>query len=101
MGQDISFTKVDSGNESTHIYSLNRSLTGMEIISYSDPDFNVDANSGADVLAKQPLDLGVDSISIYSNMVTINFEKEDFEKINSQVEELIVNVFRFYDEQAV
>jgi len=61
----------------------------------------VDANSGADVLAKQLLDLGVDSISIYSNMVTINFEKEDFEKINSQVEELIVNVFRFYDEQAV
>jgi len=57
--------------------------------------------AGADVLAKQLLDLGVDSISIYSNMVTINFEKEDFEKINSQVEELIVNVFRFYDEQAV
>jgi len=47
MGQDISFTKVDSGNESTHIYSLNRSLTGMEIISYSDPDPNVDAHSGA------------------------------------------------------
>ena len=67
MGQDISFEKVVSASQSSHIYSLNRSLTGMEITSYSDRDFQVDKNSGSDVLAKLLLDLGVDSVSIYSN----------------------------------
>jgi hypothetical protein len=101
MGQDISFEKVDSGNSTDHIYSLNRSLTGMEIASYDDVNFEVDKNNGADVLAKHILGLGVNSVSIYSNVITINCDSDKFKTIESKVEEVFSNLFRFYGDQAL
>lgn len=100
MGQDISFQALESGRNSTHIYSLNRSLTGMEIISYSDPEFDVDINSGADVLAKSLLGLGVDSVSIYSNVVTISCDYDRFQNLKQKIEDSLLNLFRFYGENA-
>lgn len=100
MGQDITATKIGSGHESSHIYSLNRSLTGMENAQYDDPEMTVDLNSGADVLAKKLLDAGVESVSIYSNVVTVNCEPEVFSRIEKQVDKIIANLFRFYGEDA-
>ena len=101
MGQDISFTKIDSGNDSTHMYSLNRSITGMEINSYSDPDFIVDQNSGSDILAKNLLGLGVESVSIYSSVVTINCAPSIFSENEKEIEELLTTLYRFYEVPAV
>lgn len=100
MGQDITISRIESGIESSHIYSLNRSITGMEIFTYSDPDMEVDENNGADVLAKRLLDIGVESVSIYSNVVTVNCEIEVYSKIESQISHTIENLFRFYGEDA-
>ena len=100
MGQDITAAKIQSGIESAHIYSLNRSLTGMEIATYSDPEMVVDPNNGADVLAKRLLELDVESVSIYSNVVTVNCEPEIFSKIESKGDETTQNLFRFYGEDA-
>ena len=101
MGQDINFEKIDSGDNSTHIYKLNRSLTGMEIVSYSDIEFEVDENNGAAVLAKLLLEQGVETISIYSNVVTITCDSDKFSKIRASVENIMSNLFRFYGDEAV
>lgn len=100
MGQDITATKIESGQKSSHIYSLNRSITGMENTVYDDPEMAVDPNSGADVLAKRLIDAGVESVSIYSNVVTVNCEPEVFSKIESQIDGILVNLFRFYGDDA-
>lgn len=100
MGQDITATNISSGRESSHIYSLNRSLTGMEISNYDDPEMVADPNNGADVLAKRLLNLGVESVSIYSNVVTVNCEMEVFSKIEDEVKSTLENLFRFYGDEA-
>lgn len=96
MGQDITISSIESGSTSSHIYSLNRSLTGMEIVNYSDPGMDVNQNYPADVIAKKLLDLGVESVSIYSNAITVNCEPEVFEKIQSDIASAIENLFRHY-----
>lgn len=100
MGQDITATKIDSGTKSSHIYSLDRSLTGMENTVYDDPEMVVDPKSGADVLAKRLLDIGVESVAIYSNVVTVNCEPEVYSRIEKQVDNIIANLFRFYGDDA-
>lgn len=100
MGQDITVTHLPSGNADTQIYSLNRSLTGMEIIVFDDVDMVVDTNDASSVLAHRLLELGVESVSIYSNVVTINCDATLFSKIEARVSETIENLFRFYGEDA-
>lgn len=100
MGQDITVTRVESGVESAHIFSLNRSLTGMEIITYSDKNMTVDTNNAAEVLAQRLLEMGVETVSVYSNIVTINCEPEIFGKLEKQISETIENLFRFYGDNA-
>lgn len=96
MGQDITVTQSLSGSDSAHIFTLNRSLTGMETSNYSDPEMVVDPNNAADVLAHKLLDLGVESVSIYSNMVTVHCEPEVYTKIDTKVLHAIEGLFRFY-----
>ncbi len=100
MGQDITVTQTPSGRADTHIYSLNRSITGMEIIVFDNPDMNVDTNDGSSVLAKRLLDFGVESVSIYSNVVTINCDAAIFSKIENKIVAAIENLFNFYGDDA-
>lgn len=100
MGQDITVTQTPSGREDAHIFSLNRSLTGMEIIVFDNPDMKVDSNDASTVLAKRLLDFGVESVSIYSNVVTVNCDAKVFAKIENQVKETIENLFNFYGDDA-
>lgn len=100
MGQDITVTQTPSGRDDAHIYSLNRSLTGMEIIVFDNPDMVVDTNDASSVLAKRILDFGVESVSIYSNIVTVNCDPSLFAKIENQITETIENLFNFYGDAA-
>jgi len=72
----------------------------MEIIIYSDREMVVDPNNGAAVLAARLLALNIDSVSIYSNVVTVTCEPEVFSKIKTDVDEILENLFRFYGENA-
>ena len=96
MGQNITVTKLPTAGDSSHAYLLNRSLSGMEIINYSDPEMEVDKNNPSQVLAKRLLDAGVEEVSIYSNVVTITCEKEIFSKIQSKIDKIIEDLFIYY-----
>lgn len=96
MGQDITVTKLKSSSPKAHVYSLNRSLTGMEILNFDNTDLEVDPNNAAKVLAKKLLELGVEKVSVYSNVVTITCDEGKFDSLQSQIESELEGLFRFY-----
>lgn len=96
MGQDITVEQLPSADKSTFVYSLNRSLTGMETYSYLNVADVPDDNDPANLLSKKVLDLGVESVSIYSNVVTVKCDSSKFSSIKTNLEETMQTLFRFY-----
>lgn len=96
MGQDITVEALPSTGESTYVYSLNRSLTGMDIFGYENVDDVPEDNDPANILSRKLLELGANSVSIYSNVVTIKCDQAKFSSIKNDVEETMQSLFRFY-----
>ncbi|MFN8015496.1 MAG: hypothetical protein U0R17_02665 [Acidimicrobiia bacterium] len=96
MGQNITISKLPSASDSIHLYQLNRSLSGMEILNYADHDMVVDENDPSQVLAKRLFDIGVQEVSVYSNVVTITCENDVFNKIQNKIEKIIEDLFIYY-----
>lgn len=72
----------------------------MEIVTFCDASDITDQENPAFVCAKRLLELGVDSVSIYSNTVTINCSTELFSKIEKNITATLENLFRYYGDDA-
>ena len=95
MGQDITVEELPS-TDSVHVYSLNRSLTGMDVYAYENKDDVPQDNDPANILSRRLLELGAETVAIYSNVVTITCDPTKFSSIKSDVEETMQTLFRFY-----
>jgi hypothetical protein len=100
MGQDITVTKAPSADENTIIFSLNRSLTGMEILNFSDVKAPGSSDDAAYVAAMRILEKGATNVSVYSNVVSVTADKSDLASIETESQKILENLFRFYGDEA-
>jgi hypothetical protein len=101
MGQPITVTVREGATPAVRMFDLNRSLTGMAIERYSSKD---DAEQrGArppDVLAARLFDAGAVSVTVYSNVVTVEAPEQAWGALEPQAVFLIEHLFEYYGEEA-
>ncbi len=99
MGQDITISECAGVDTAVKQFVLNRSLTGMKTERYPSRD----AASGArppDVLSRRLFDLGATSVTVYSNVVTVEMPASEWAGAEPQVNGVLANLFRFYGDGA-
>jgi scaffold Nfu/NifU family protein len=97
MGQPITVTARPGVRPEVVNFSLNRSLTGMEIERYA----SAEAATGhrpPDELARRLFALGVTGVTIYSSVVTVTAPAERWPELQEKVADTIENLFIYYRE---
>jgi Scaffold protein Nfu/NifU N terminal len=97
MGQTIVVTSKPSARPGVRAYECNRSITSMEIERYISADA-VKKHRPPDVLASKLFDLGASSVTVYSNIVTVEADPDGWDELEPQVVDLIENLFIHYRE---
>ncbi len=101
MGQTITATVRAGAAPGVRIFDLNRSLTGMEIERYSTAaEAKARGMRPPDVLAARLLDEGALSVSIYSNVVTVEAAESSWSAFEARARYLVEHLFEFYGDQA-
>lgn len=100
MGQHITVTQAPSAHDNTRIYTLDRSLTGMEILNFNSEDEIGDSDNPAFVCAKRILEKGVDTVSIYSNVVTVGADADVLEKNHKDMVNIMETLYIYYGDNA-
>ena len=95
MGQLITVNKASNTKE-TSTFVLNRSLTGMENYTFTTIDQTNEDNSPAHVLARRILKLGAKSVSVYSNVVTVNGTQDFLTQNNDKIIALTEKLYLYY-----
>ena len=95
MGQPIVVTQKRSSSKDVLRFEINRSLTGMGHEHYESAD-DVTGDRPPDVLARRLFERGgIDAVSVYSNMVTVELAPGDG---GDGILELVENLFIHYRE---
>ncbi|MGH9023364.1 MAG: hypothetical protein ACRDV9_09755, partial [Acidimicrobiia bacterium] len=100
MGQPITVSATPGSRPGVWHFELNRSVTGMEIKRYRQAS-EASGDRIVDRLARELFALGVESVTIYSSVVTVVAAPHLWRDIESQVEETLVNLFVYYPESRV
>lgn len=101
MGQTITATVRAGAAPGVRIFDLNRSLTGMEIERYSTvEEARARGMRPPDVLAARLLDEGALSVSIYSNVVTVEAAEAAWSAFEPRALYLVEHLFEYYGEAA-
>ncbi|MFZ4585246.1 MAG: hypothetical protein ACOYNI_08465 [Acidimicrobiia bacterium] len=99
MGQDITVTEFAGVATSVKQFVCNRSLTGMKTERYPNREA-APGNRPPDVLARRLFDLGATSVTVYSNVVTVEMPAAKWDGAEAQVDATVANLFRFYGDDA-
>jgi hypothetical protein len=101
MGQMITAAVRAGAAPGVRIFDLNRSLTGMEIERYSTvEEAKAKGMRPPDVLAARLLAEGALSVSIYSNVVTVEAAESAWSTFEARALYLVEHLFEFYGDQA-
>jgi hypothetical protein len=101
MGQTITATVRAGAAPGVRIFDLNRSLTGMDIERYSTiAAAEAKGMRPPDVLAARLLAEGAQSVSIYSNVVTVEAPDVDGATFDARALYLVEHLFEYYGDDA-
>ncbi len=101
MGQTITATVRAGVAPGVRIFDLNRSLTGMDIERYSTvEEAKAKGMRPPDVLAARLLTEGALSVSIYSNVVTVEAAESAWSGFEARALYLVEHLFEFYGDAA-
>ena len=101
MGQTITATVRAGAAPGVRIFDLNRSLTGMDIERYSTvEEAEAKGMRPPDVLAARLLTEGALSVSIYSNVVTVEAAESHWASFESRAQYLVEHLFEYYGDDA-
>lgn len=100
MGQAITVTISPSANENTQIFTLNRSLTGMENLTFVSGEEIGSSDNPAYVCAKRILEKGAETVSVYSNVITVGAPSTKLKEIEGDIIHILENLYLYYGEQA-
>jgi len=99
MGQPITVTMREGTRPEMRFFEANRSITGMAIETY----VSADGAQGArppDVLAQRLFALGVNKVTVYSNIVTVEASASAWTELETKVTFVIAHLFEFYGDDA-
>jgi hypothetical protein len=99
VGQEITVTARAGASPNVRMFDCNRSITGMEIVSYESREAISDGRP-PDVLARRLFDLGATKVTVYSNDVVVEAPPERWTDLEPKVIEAIEHLFGFYGDDA-
>jgi len=99
MGQTITVTARAGSRPEVRFFDTNRSLTGMAIERYASAD-DVHGLRPPDVLAKRLFEVGATSVTVYSNVVTVEAPAAAWATLEAKVEHVIVHLFNYFGDDA-
>ncbi|MFZ4514943.1 MAG: NifU N-terminal domain-containing protein [Acidimicrobiia bacterium] len=99
MGERITVTTYPGASESVRIFSCDRSLTGQEIERYPTLE-SASGNGPAQVLARRLFGLGIASVGVYSNVVTVDADAAKWAVLEPQVVHAIEHLYEYYGDEA-
>lgn len=99
MGQEITVTAREGSSPDVRMFDCNRSITGMEIVSYESREA-ISAGRPPDVLARRLFDLGASKVTVYSNDVIVEAPADRWGELEPKVAEAIEHLFGFYGDDA-
>jgi hypothetical protein len=99
MGQPITVTVRAGSRPDVRFFDTNRSLTGMAIEVYKDAS-DAAGERPPDVLARRLLALGASKVTVYSNVVTVEAEPEEWSVLERKAIHTIEHLFEFYGDDA-
>jgi hypothetical protein len=100
VGQLITVTVRQGASPSVRMFDTNRSLTGMAIERYSSPEQAAGGVRAPDVLAARVLAMGATSVTVYSNVVTVEAAPERWAELEPGVVAAIEHLFGYYGDDA-
>ena len=101
MGQTITATVRAGAAPGVRIFDLNRALTGMEIERYAtEAEARARGLRPPDVLAARLLAEGAQTVSIYSNVVTVEVAPDAVAAFDERAQYLVEHLFEFYGDEA-
>lgn len=99
MGQRITVKTHPGASPSVRIFSCNRTLTGQAIERYPTLE-SAAGNEPAQVLARRLFALGVTSVGVYSNVVTVETDPTRWDEVEPAVATAIEHLFEYYGDEA-
>ena len=99
MGQFITVTVREGVSPAVRMFDCNRSLTGMAIERYGSADA-AKGDRPPDVLATRLFALGVESVTVYSNVAVVEAPAERWATLEPTVVETIEHLFGYYGDDA-
>jgi hypothetical protein len=99
MGQRITVTSRAGASPRVRIFDCNRTLTGQEITRFPTAE-SASSSEPPAVLARRLFTLGASSVSIFSNVVTVDAEPAAWDTLLPQAEHAIEHLFEYYGDEA-
>ncbi len=100
MGQTLTVTVTEGARPEVRHFATDRSITGMAIERFPDADAAARETKPANVLARRLFELGVRSVAVYSNTVTVEADAGAWGTLEPKVRHLIEHLFHYYGDDA-
>jgi hypothetical protein len=100
VGQTITVSVRTGASPSIRFFDTNRSLTGMAIERYEPADPRLTANRPPDVVARRLFALGATSVTVYSNVVTVEAPADLWVELEPKAVHTIEYLFHYYGDDA-
>lgn len=101
MGLPITVKVRRGASPSTRFFDLNRSLTGMGVERYAaDADARGRGDRPPDLLAQRLFALGVDGVTVYANVVTVEAPEARWAELEGPVSDAIGHLFEYHGDDA-
>ncbi len=100
MGQTLTVTVSPGARPEVRNFSTDRSITGMAVERFPNADVAAGATKPANVLARRLFELGVRSVSVYSNTVTVEADAAQWAELEPKVLHAIEHLFHYYGDGA-
>lgn len=100
MGQTMTVTVTPGVRPDVRTFATNRSITGMAVERYPSVAAAQAGTKPPDVLARRLFDLGARSVTIYSNVVTVDADAAAWAQLEPSASAAIEHLFNFYGDGA-
>lgn len=99
MGQPITVTTRVGVNPNVRIFDTDRTFTSQEIERYASVEA-AGGNEPQEILARRLFALGATSVSVYSNVVTVEASEAQWGDLEVKAADAIAHLFEYYGDDA-
>ena len=100
MGQTLTVSVTQGASPDIRHYATDRSITGMAIERFPDAASAARGAKPANVLARRLFELGAQSVTIYSNTVTVKMDAVPCDGCEQRIIDAIALLFHYYGDDA-